>query len=583
MNYNWSLESLYKGYDNTYQNDLKKVDKIIEDMMVVSKKLETKEDLVAFLNLDAEFNTLFRSLFAYANLNLSVNASDSKSHQMYGLLAQKASDLSSVYALFQKFLVENKNHFSQWVEESDYLKEHAFILQEMINQGDYLLNEDIEEVISKMQLNASANWSKLQGHLTSTKQIEFLGEMHTMTSLRNFAYHNDPQVRKAAYKKEIELYKQMDDAVAFALNSIKGEVNTINELRGYKDSLEATLIQSRMERETLDALFKAMEDSYPVFRKYYKHKAKLLGHKGSLPWYDMFAPISHSSKSYTIEEAQQIILDSFYSFSNDLGDLAKRAFEENWVDYLPKEGKRGGAFCSNQPQIKESRIMTNFGGSISDVITLAHELGHAYHGYLIENLSILNTSYTMPVAETASTFCENLVLNHSLKTASKDEQILLLENSISDLAQIVVDISSRFFFEKEVFNQRKETFLFSDDLQKIMIESQKRTYGDGIDETTLHPYMWICKPHYYSSGLSYYNFPYAFGGLFALGLYGKYEEERENFVPKYRKLLQATTTSQSEDVAKIAGINLRDANFWSSSLKIAEDRIDQWIALTSVK
>ena len=491
MNYNWSLESLYKGYDNTYQNDLKKVDKIIEDMMVVSKKLETKEDLVAFLNLDAEFNTLFRSLFAYANLNLSVNASDSKSHQMYGLLAQKASELSSVYALFQKFLVENKTHFSQWVEESDDLKEHAFILQEMINQGDYLLNEDIEEVISKMQLNASANWSKLQGHLTSTKQIEFLGEMHTMTSLRNFAYHNDPQVRKAAYKKEIELYKQMDDAVAFALNSIKGEVNTINELRGYKDSLEATLIQSRMERETLDALFKAMEDSYPVFRKYYKHKAKLLGHKGSLPWYDMFAPISHSSKSYTIEEAQQIILDSFYSFSNDLGDLAKRAFEENWVDYLPKEGKRGGAFCSNQPQIKESRIMTNFGGSISDVITLAHELGHAYHGYLIENLSILNTSYTMPVAETASTFCENLVLNHSLKTASKDEQILLLENSISDLAQIVVDISSRFFFEQEVFNQRKETFLFSDDLQKIMIESQKRTYGDGIDETTLHPYMWM--------------------------------------------------------------------------------------------
>ncbi len=580
MQYNWSLDSLYQAYDENYQKDLNKVDKLIEKMQEQSENLNEKEDLVSFLKLDAEFKTIFKSLFSYANLNLSVNASDSQSHQMYGLLSEKASTLSSVYARVQKFLVQNKDKFENWIDEEPYLKEHAFILQEMIEQGDYLLDDAIEEVISKMQLNASSNWSKLQGHLTSTEQIEFQGEMHTMTSLRNFAYHQDPNIRKEAYYKELELYQQMDDAVAFALNSIKGEVNVINDLRGYEDSLEATLIQSRMEKETLEALFDAMETSFPVFRKYFQHKAKLLGHENALPWYDMFAPIGKSSQTYSIEEAQKIILDSFYAFSDDLGDLAKRAFDEDWIDYLPKEGKRGGAFCSNQAQIKESRIMTNFGGSISDVITLAHELGHAYHGYLIEDLSILNTSYTMPVAETASTFCENLVLKHSLENASVEEQILLLENSISDLAQIVVDISSRFFFEKEVFDQRRNQFLFSEDLQEIMLESQKRSYGEGIDESSYHPYMWICKPHYYSSGLSYYNFPYAFGGLFALGLYGKYIEEGENFVEKYRQLLQATTTSASEDVAEIAGIDLRNPEFWSSSLAIVEDRIDQWIALT---
>lgn len=581
MNYNWSLDSLYKGYDENYQKDLDKIDALIQKMEQQSQNMKTKEDLVSFLNLDIQFKKIFKSLFSYATLNLAVNASDSQSHQMYGLLSEKASGLSSVYARFQKFLVQQKENFKIWTKEDELIKEHAFILEEIINQGNYLLDENIEEVISKMKLNASNNWSKLQGHLTSTEQIEFQGELHTMTSLRNFAYDKDPEVRKEAYNKEIQLYKQMDDAVAFALNSIKGEVNIVNDLRGYEDSLEATLIQSRMEKETLEALFEAMEDSFPLFRKYFLHKAKLLGHEKGLPWYDMFAPIGENSRSYSIEEAQEIILDSFYAFSEDLGDLAKRAFDEHWIDYLPKEGKRGGAFCSNQAQIKESRIMTNFGGSISDIITLAHELGHAYHGYLIEDLSILNTSYTMPVAETASTFCENLVLNHLLKEASVEEQILLLENSISDLAQIVVDISSRFYFEQEVFNRRRQEFLFSDDLQEIMVEAQEKTYGEGIKQSTYHPYMWICKPHYYSAGLSYYNFPYAFGGLFALGLFNQYQAKGKEFVPKYQQLLKATTTSNSEDVAEIADINLRDPEFWQSSLNIAAERIEKWIELTS--
>ena len=276
-----------------------------------------------------------------------------------------------------------------------------------------------------------------------------------------------------------------------------------------------------------------------------------------------------------------MILNSFGTFSEDLKDLAERAYDENWIDFLPREGKRDGAFCNNLPQIKQSRVMTNYDGSISDIVTIAHELGHAYHGHMIEDLSILNTGYTMPVAETASTFCENIVFNAAMKTASDEDKLVLIENSLTDLTQIIVDISSRYQFEKEVLDRRQDEFLFSDDLKKAMITAQKNTYGDGLNQENLHPYMWVCKGHYYNAGLSFYNFPYAFGGLFALGLYAQYEEEGASFVPKYQNLLTATTTASCEDVAKLADIDTQDPDFWRSSLKLVEKRIDDFIELSS--
>ena len=368
-----------------------------------------------------------------------------------------------------------------------------------------------------MRINGSNAWSQLQSHLTSNATIEYNGETHTMTSLRNLAYHKDPKVRKEAYEKELELYKQIEDGVAFALNSIKGEVIQTNQMRGFENPLEETLLNSRLSKASLDALLQAIENNLPNFRKYFKHKAELLGHNKGLPWEDLFAPhVVENSKEYSVEEAQAMIVDSFATFSDDLANMAKTAFEDNWVDFLPKEGKRGGAFCSNLPQIKQSRILMNFGGSISDIVTLAHELGHAYHGMMLQDNSPLNTGYTMPVAETASTFCENIVFNASLKTASNDEKIMLIENSLQDLTQITVDILSRFKFEDEVIRRREHEFLDTNALQDIMLQAQKESYGDGLDESTYHPYMWVCKGHYYSASNNYYNFPYAFGGLFAL-------------------------------------------------------------------
>ena len=329
-------------------------------------------------------------------------------------------------------------------------------------------------------------------------------------------------------------------------------------------------------------LIETMEAYLPVFRSYLKRKAKLLGHKNGLPFYDLFAPIGSASKTFSIPDANEYILKNFRTFNERLYQMAKKAFAEGWIDYLPRKGKVGGAFCANLHVIKESRVLTNFNGAFGDVITMAHELGHAYHGEAIFDESILNANYTMPVAETASTFCETIVNQAALKDATtKEERIYLLESSLQDATQVIVDILSRFYFEKALFEGRRQTLYDAEELKNMMLDAQKKSYGDGLDEGKLHPYMWLCKSHYYSGTLSYYNFPYAFGLLFAKGLYAKYLEDREVFVPMYDKLLAATGKNFVEDAAMIANIDVTDKVFWQGSLELLKADVDLFLKLTN--
>ena len=306
-----------------------------------------------------------------------------------------------------------------------------------------------------------------------------------------------------------------------------------------------------------------------------------------MPWYDLFAPMGKSGGTYTVEEAKEYLLDIFGGFDTELHDMVKRAFEENWIDFFPRDGKRGGAFCSGVEAIGESRILTNFDGSFSDIVTLAHELGHAFHNLCLRDQRILNKDYSMPVAETASTFNECVVMNAAISNAEKEiasgnkdakgELVALIESQLSDATQIICDIYSRFTFEKAVFDNRAEKFMGADELCEIMLDAQRKSYGDGLDPDCLHPYMWVCKSHYY--GPIYYNFPYAFGGLFARGLYAQYKAEGAAFLPKYKKLLHDTSVKTVEDTALIAGIDLTDKKFWESGLESIAEEIREYIAL----
>ena len=284
------------------------------------------------------------------------------------------------------------------------------------------------------------------------------------------------------------------------------------------------------------------------------------------------------STTFTTQQARDYLVELFSHFDGELSDMVARAFDNAWIDFYPRDGKAGGAFCAGVECLGQSRVLTNFDGKLGDVVTLAHELGHAFHNQCIQGHRPLNRDYSMPLAETASTFNECVVMAAAIRGAADDEERLnLVESQLQDTTQIICDILSRYLFEKSVFENREEKFMDADTLCTMMLDAQQASYGDGLDEKARHPYMWLCKSHYY--GATYYNFPYAFGGLFARGLYAMYLQEGETFVPKYKKLLHTTTVATAEDAAAVAGIDLTDKNFWRGALQTVADQIELFCQL----
>ena len=579
MSTEWSLKELYPSFESEeFQRDFERFSNFREVFkgLTLEDNLESIKAAIAALE---EFSVLSSRLGNYINLTLTANTTDETANKYRTLFGNAYAALNSAYTKVYKFIGSVETD----ITADENLKDYEFYFAEAKQQYKHLLSDELEDVIAKFSISGGDGWEQLFEAMTSGVEGEFKGEKVTLSEIRNMAYDADAAVRKEAYETELKMYDTIKEPIAFALNNIKQQVLTETSLRGFESPLAQTLEASRMSRQTLDALLEAIREYLPQFRAYLKHKASLLGHENGLPFYDLFAPIGESSRRFTIEESKEFLLENFKGFSEDLAQMTKEAYENNYIDFLPRKGKVGGAFCSNLPFIKQSRILTNFSGSLSDVVTIAHELGHAYHGLHIENHRVLNQEYSMPVAETASTFNENIVMNTVISEASDAEKVALLESQLQDTTQIIVDIYSRYLFESAVFENREKSFMFSKDLEQLMLDAQKEAYGDGLDPDAMHPYMWACKPHYYSSGLSFYNFPYAFGGLFSKGLYAIYQEQPEGFVEKYQELLRATTVTSAEDTAKVLGVDVTDSAFWKKALAQVADNIEQFIALTPVK
>lgn len=579
MSTEWSLKELYPSFESEeFQRDFERFSNFREvfNGLTLEDNLESIKAAIATLE---EFSVLSSRLGNYINLTLTANTTDETANKYRTLFGNAYAALNSAYTKVYKFIGSVETD----ITADENLKDYEFYFAEAKQQYKHLLSDELEDVIAKFSISGGDGWEQLFEAMTSGVEGEFKGEKVTLSEIRNMAYDADAAVRKEAYETELKMYDTIKEPIAFALNNIKQQVLTETSLRGFESPLAQTLEASRMSRQTLDALLEAIREYLPQFRAYLKHKASLLGHENGLPFYDLFAPIGESSRRFTIEESKEFLLENFKGFSDDLAQMTKEAYENNYIDFLPRKGKVGGAFCSNLPFIKQSRILTNFSGSLSDVVTIAHELGHAYHGLHIENHRVLNQEYSMPVAETASTFNENIVMNTVISEASDAEKVALLESQLQDTTQIIVDIYSRYLFESSVFENREKSFMFSKDLEQLMLDAQKEAYGDGLDPDAMHPYMWACKPHYYSSGLSFYNFPYAFGGLFSKGLYAIYQEQPEGFVEKYQELLRATTVTSAEDTAKVLGVDVTDSAFWKKALAQVADNIEQFIALTPVE
>lgn len=589
MDLTWSLKELYPSFDsNEFKEDLNALKNLISRInSEVNQNIQgndTKLSLEKYIKDSIKLTEQATNLYSFCSLTISVDTNNTEALKYDEIIQKLLADLAESDAKYKKFIGAIDN-LEEIIETSPLLKEHEFMLKEIKEKSKYILSDKEEAIIAKMQTTGSSAWSTLKESLVSKLMvdIELNGEKRSLplTEIRNLAYNKDAKIRKTAYYAELESYKKIEESVAAALNGIKGEVVTTSTLRGYESPLHESLSISRMDMEALDAMLNAMREYLPHFRAYLKKKAEMLGYKNGLPFYELFAPIGEVNMTYSYDEAKDFVEENFRSFSHKLADFARRAFDGNWIDVLPREGKVAGAFCAGLHTLGQSRIMLNFGGSLSDVITLAHELGHGYHGDCLLGESILNSDYPMPIAETASTFCETIVKKAALKKASKEEAITILEGELQDSTQVIVDIYSRFLFEKELFSRRKEAAVTPEELKNIMLSAQKEAYGEGLDESLLHPYMWICKPHYYSAGYNFYNFPYAFGLLFAKGLYAEYLKKGEAFVEEYDKLLALTGKKNAAEVTKVMNIDIHDINFWRGSLEIIKGDIEEFIKLSS--
>lgn len=584
---NWDLTKLYENVDSEkFKTDFINMKQIISDMKEFAEKklfsnLSTEAIISEYIEKTIILNDLIDKLYNFCNLTTATNTNDSQANKMIDLIENEITALTIPTVAFQKWLCSVEN-ISDIIKKSNTLKEHEFYLFELIEDGKHTLSESEEYVIAKMKTTGSSSFSKLQELLLSNLMVDYSidGEDQIPISLaRNLAHDENSEIRKNAYEAELKSYEKVSTSVAACLNSIKGEVMFISNAKGYESVLDMTLKNSRMTEQTLNAMLKAIENNVHIFENYFKAKSEFLGHENGLPFYDLFAPVSDITKKFTFEECKDFIIEHFTGFSSSLGEFAKNAFEKKWIDVHPKKGKVGGAFCANLHSIGESRVLVNFNGSFDDVITVAHELGHAYHGDCLKNESSINYEYPMPIAETASTFCEIMVKNAFLENCENDMKKSILEQDISDNAQVIIDIYSRFLFESSVISNRADGPLSEDELCKLMLDAQKKAYGNGLDKNFMHKYMWVCKPHYYDANFNFYNFPYAYGMMFARGIFAKYLDNKETFPNDYQNMLKITGKENLEDIAKVMNIDVTEVSFWEAALNNIEKDILKFIEL----
>lgn len=589
MELNWSLKEIYESFQSKeFLSDLQLLNDTIDNINqwsneIILDKSNLKNKLEDYIKKFTRFTDLASKLSIYINLTLSVNTSDKDGLKYSDIIDKKLTEIVESSTKLERYISSIEN-IDEIINSSKLLKDHEFVLKSIVKNSKYLLTNKEENIIANMKNTGSNAWLKLKDKLISNLNvdIEVDGQMKSLplTMILNMAYDKDSSVRKKAYEAEIKSYKKVEEGVAASLNAIKGEVLTTCNLRGYKSPLEETLINSRMDEESLNAMLSAMKESLPMFRKYLRRKAEILGYNNGLPFYELYAPINDAHMKFSYEEGTKFVIKNFNTFSEHLAEFARKAIDSAWIDVMPKQGKVGGAFCENLHFIGESRFLLNYGESFGDVVTLAHELGHGFHGECLNNETTLNSDYPMPIAETASTFCETIIKKAAIKDATKDEALSILETEISDCTQVIVDIYSRFLFEKSFFEERKESALSVEEIKELMLKSQREAYGDGLDSKFLHPYMWTWKPHYYYADSNFYNFPYAFGLLFAKGLYAEYLKRGNSFASDYEKLLSITGKNNIADVTKVMGIDIHDKEFWSNSLKTIEEDINEFMNLS---
>jgi pepF/M3 family oligoendopeptidase len=535
----------------------------------------------AFDAVAGALNAFYTRLQPYRGYVFAHTATDSRDERAQAELSELQMAGVRLHRLSTRFTAwVGSLDLAGLLRRSELAHDHEYALQKAQIEAKKLMSPAEEALAAELGPTGATAWAKLHGNYSSQilVPVEIKGrtEELPMSAVRNLAYEPDPTVRKAGYEAELAAWKQHELPLAAAMNGVKGETNVLCRKRGWASPLDEALLDAAIDQATLDAMMGAARESFPAFRRYLRAKARALGHSGGLPWHDLFAPVVDEGEGWPVERAERFIAEHFGGYSQKMGAMAERSFRESWIDWGPRPGKRDGAFCMGL-RADESRVLMNYQPTFKWVGTLAHELGHAYHNLCLHGRTPLQKDTPMTLAETASIFCEQIVRRAAIQGASREERLTILEASLMGACQVVVDITSRFQFESQVLEKRQTRELSAAEMCAIMEQAQRDTYGDGLDEARLHPYMWAAKPHYY--GRSYYNFPYMFGLLFGLGLYVRYEADPEGFRAGYDDLLSSTGMADAKTLGARFGIDVASAGFWRGSLGVIEREIDEFESL----
>lgn len=454
--------------------------------------------------------------------------------------------------------------------------DHVGPLRRLASRVEHQMTEPEEHLAAELSLTGSSAWGRLHADVTSqlTTEVEFPDgpRILPMPAVRGLATDPDPRVRRAAHAAELRAWPTIEVPVAAAMNAIKGEAIALNRRRRWSSPVDASLFANSVSRATFDAMQAAVAASLPDLRRWMRIKATLHGHDAAagLPWWDLVAPLPSATGEVSWDDGLDVVRQAFGEYSDTLGGLVDRSLDEAWIDAEPRDGKSGGAFCA--PFVADrSLVLLNWSGSPDSTQTTAHELGHAYHNTTLAGRTALQRQLPMALAETASIFCETLVVEAGLARLEGADRLAQLDVDLVGTNQVIVDIHSRFLFESEVFERRRRRTLSASELCEMMTDAQAQAYGDGLDQSTTHPYMWLLKPHYYGS--HFYNWPYTYGLLFGLGLFAEYRNDPERFRAGYDDVLSRAGMDTAEELGAAFGLDVTDEAFWTASLDVVRSRI----------
>lgn len=593
----WDLSDLYPGFDSDeYRSDFARLGQLLDELQAhfdahsirrmppgsLGDERALEALLVNTLERISEIALVEDTLVAFTHAVYTTDSYDAAAARETSRLELLSTRRQQLDVRLKGFLGSIPAATLTALTALPSLAGDAYFLRDAARQSRYLMDEPLEELAAELVLDAGTAFGRLQGTVTSQLKVPFehdgKTELLPIAMVRNLSFDPDREVRRRAYEVEQQGWHSIRCTVAACLNGVKGTALTLAKRRGRESVLQAALESNKVDQATLDALMGSIERAFPVFRRYLLAKAAKLG-TPHLAWWDLFAPLGEAKRRFSWNEAREFIVSNFRTFSDDMGDFAKLAFERRWIDAGPRDGKRGGAYCMPVMAKDQSRILANFDGSFDQVSTLAHELGHGYHNHCQNKLPVLRRGSPSTLAETASIFCETLVAEAALQDATPDQQLMILEAQLSGATQVCLDISSRFRFESAVFARRAAGELSPDELCELMLQAQRETYAEAIDESTYHRYMWLWKPHYYAHTENFYNFPYAFGHLFGLGLYAIYCREGAPFVSRYRDLLRGSGRDEAAPLAAQFGLDIRSPGFWEESLAVIADQVTRFEGL----